>query len=168
VARRLSLPGRAVVAAAIVAVGCAEPSPPSLDGDAVVAALPAAVVPAAPEVVHDVVCPDPVPEVVAQTLVCEARLGDVPITVDVAIDEAGIGAVEVREPLFDLVRTAAAVADRLEVDLGRRPEVVCPGEVVVLVPGTAVDCTATLDGRPLELSVEIVDDDGGFRVSARP
>ena len=160
--------GAVIVAGVLLVAGCAEPAPPSLDGPAIVESLAASVVPAAPEVVSDVACPEPVPEVVAQTLVCTARLGDEAITIDVTVDEAGLGAVRVREPLFDLTGTATEVADRLEADLGSRPEVACPGEVVVLRPGTVVDCTATLDGRPLGLAVEILDDDGRFGVAIRP
>lgn len=156
--------GFAPVLAAAVALGCAEPAPPSLDGDALVDSIPASVVPAAPGVVSAVSCPEPVPEVVAQSFVCTADLSGHPVTIDVDVDVEGRATVAVREPLFDLDGAAAEVAGRLGTDLGRRPDVECPGTVVVLVPGDRIACTATLDDRPIELEIELTDDTGGFAV----
>lgn len=159
--RRIGV-GSALVAT--VTLGCAEPAPPSLDGDALVESLPASVVPDDPGLVTAVSCPDPIPEVVAQRLECTADLGGHPITVDVDVDVEGRATVAVREPLFDLDLAADEVAGRLEGDLGRRPDVVCPGTVVVLVVGDRIACTATLEDRAIELEIELTDEAGGFTV----
>ncbi|NIR42026.1 MAG: hypothetical protein GWN79_28460, partial [Actinobacteria bacterium] len=69
---------------ALTATTCADD--PSLDRDAVVAGLPAAVVPDDPSIVGDVACPEPEPEVIAQSFTCTASLHGVPITIDVTVD----------------------------------------------------------------------------------
>lgn len=154
------------VGAGVVATACADD--PSLDQDAVVAGLPAAVVPDDPSIVADVACPEPEPEVIAQSFTCTASLHGVPITIDVTVDEQAGASTVVREPLYELSTMEAAAAARLGADLGVAVEVVCPGTVIVFAVGATVDCRAVHDDRPLDFVAEIVDTDGNFTLALDP
>lgn len=166
-ARRLKILAGAVI---VLVAGCADD--PSIDLGAFEADLPAAVVPEDPAVVGDVVCAEPVPEVIAQSLVCTATLHGVAITVDatVEVDEAGeaVATTVVREPLLELGSIEAEARQRLETDLGIGVEVACPGVVIVFEVDVAVDCTATHDGRPIDFVARIVDGDGNFTLTVAP
>ena len=152
----------ALVGAASMVAGCSVD--PSLDAPSIADGIPAAVVPESPDIVTDVVCPDPVPEVVAQSMTCTAELAGDALTVDLEIDENGVASSVVREPLLDLGRVADDVAQRLASDLGIDVEVECPGVVVVAAVGRRVDCTGLADGVERGLVVEVVDDDGSWSV----
>lgn len=147
----------------ILAASCGED--PSLDPRSVVEGLPAAVVPESPQAVSDVACPDPEPEVVAQTMTCTATIAGDPITIDLDVDEDGTVTAVVREDLLDLDQVAAEVGSRLRADLGVDVAVECPGAVVVVSVDREVRCTGVARGTERALRVRIVDPDGSWRVT---
>ena len=143
----------------VVGAGCA--ADPALEPSSIAAGIATAIVPADPSVVTDVMCPEPEPQMIAQSLTCTASLNNRSITVDVVIDEEGGATSVVRERLLDLADVEVALGERLIEDLETVPVgVECAGELVVDAVGVTFDCVATHDDRPLTFVIEIVDDKG--------
>jgi len=157
VARRVAA---VVVVAALAAAGCAEPGPPTLSSESVVAGIPESVWPDAPGLITDVKCPNIDDSVVSQSTVCTARLNGEALTIDVVIAEDGAAATTVRETLFELTKAEAEAADRLSEDLGVPVEVSCSSGVVVAEVGVVVDCVASHDHGSIGFVLEIIDRDG--------
>jgi hypothetical protein len=153
-------------AAALLAGACAGPSD-ELDAATLVAAVPAALVPEAPEVVTDVVCPAELERGVGVVVSCEARVAGRPITLSVEqVDDAGRVSVATDAVLLDTADLAADLAARLQADLGVVVGAVCAGpRVVVPAAGDEVTCTANDEaGRPLELVATLLDAAGAYEV----
>ncbi len=152
-----------VVVVVLAAVACADDPP--LDHQSLIEGLPAAVLPEAPDLVTDVVCPTPADATIAQTMTCTAAIHGEAITIDLDIDAEGGVAATLRDELLDLTEVEAAAEGRLDDDLATLVDIRCPGTVVVVRPGTRVDCTGTSGGRQREMVVEIVDADGGWTIA---
>lgn len=156
-----------VAVLSLTAAACADD--PTLDHESLVAGVAAAVVPDDPDVVVDVECPRPDDASVARSLTCTAAIHGEPIAIDLVVDEEGVVAASVREPLLDLAEVASALVERLEADLAVgddpvAPVVVCPGTVVVERPGVRFDCTGESGGAARALVVT-VGEGGGWTVA---
>ncbi len=155
-----------LTAMALVAVGCAEPAPPTLATETVAAALPSAVWPADPSLVTEVECPDLDPVRIAQTGRCRARIAGDRVTIDVVIDDQARTTATVREPLFDAGAAGTQLAERLRSDLsidaGVPLTVRCEPAVVVARPGALVTCVGDRSGDLIDFEIEVLDDTGAW------
>lgn len=154
-ARRLTV-GLVLWSGTVLLAACAEPAPPTLADGSLEAAVPGAVWPDDPSLVSGVDCPALDPALVAQSTTCTAMVGAAGVTLDVVIDDLGAAVIEVRESLYAADDAADGLAERLRTDLGiSAVQASCRPAVVLAEPGTTLDCTATHDGRPIEVVLEL-------------
>ena len=170
--RRLGLTDRRLIRRACVVVlavlslsGCGGSEPTTFNVEAVEPLVPAALLPASPDLVADVDCGSPDPDRLGP-VACVATISGVEVSVLVhrpAID----GRIRVESPtlLVDAADVAIRAAERLETDLGFPVAVACRPAVRVAVPGQEFACRATdPEDRPMDLVATLVDVDGSFRL----
>jgi hypothetical protein len=159
VARRV---GAILVVGALAAAACAQPNPPTLSSESLVAGIPESVWPADPGLITEVECPAVDEGTVAQSTICTARLHGESLTIDVTVAEDGATTATVRETLFDVAAAEAEAARRLSADLGGSAEVTCAVGVIVADVGGGVDCRASHDHATIDFTLEILDTDGSW------
>jgi hypothetical protein len=157
VARRVAA---ILVVGSLAAAACAQPNPPTLAGESLVAGIPESVWPEDPGLITEVDCPAVDEGTVAQSTVCTARLHGESLTIDVTVAEDGVTSATVRETLFDVAAAEAEAARRLSADLGGPTEVMCEVGVIVAEVGSGVDCRAGHDHATIDFVLELVDTDG--------
>lgn len=153
----------ALAAALALMAGCAEAAPPSLSDGSVAAALADVLAEVDATIDIDATCPDLDGDLVAQTTVCSLAADGLTLTADVTIDEAGVVATDVREPLFRVADAADQLAEQFAADLGiAPPTVVCDTRILVVEVDATTTCTATHDGEPLAVELRILDENGAW------
>jgi hypothetical protein len=155
----------AVSLGAVWLVGCSADS--ELDGDKLVAALPAAVLEDHPDLLDNVVCPDGIEPATGTTTVCFADLAGDPVELTVTqLDDEGTVRVEVDRTLLDVEDLSTRIAERLTDDVGVATSVVCEGPAVrVLEVGDEVPCDATdPDDRTRTFVATILDADANYEL----
>jgi hypothetical protein len=165
--------GRRGVVAAIAGFGallgvvaaCGEAD--EVDADGLARAVPVALLEDHPELVTDVVCPEPIERGAGITITCAAQVGGTPVELDVTqIDDDGAVRVTLDRTLLDVEELSAAIAQRLSDDVGVPTAVVCAEPVVrVLTVGDTIACDATdPDDRTRTFVATILDEAGNYEL----
>lgn len=151
--------------AAAALVACAEAD--EIDAPGLARDLPAAVLPEHPELVTDVVCPQPIEREAGVRTACFASIAGTAVELSVVqLDDDGSVRVEVDRPLLDVEQLAARIAERLTNDVGVPTSVVCEGPAIrVLAVDDEIRCDATdPDGRTRTFVATILDESAAYEL----
>jgi hypothetical protein len=133
----------ALVTVALALIGACG-GPDKIDAGGLARKLPAAVLPAHPELVTAVSCPEPIPRELGTVTTCRATLAGTGVDLHVTqVDDNGAVRVQLDDTLLDVDQLSARIAQRLTTDIGIPVSVRCEGPpVVVLHVGDEFRCEA--------------------------
>lgn len=153
-----------IVGLGLLLIGCGDPL--IRDEADLESAIPAALVPDAPDVVTGVDCPGPILDGPVG-ITCTAQLAGHEIPVSVEIDAEDRAQISTPAVLVDVAAMAELAAERLTDDVGIVTMVECPGPpVVVSVPGERLRCAAVdVSGGSREVVITIESDLGDWTVA---
>ncbi|HEX7097225.1 MAG TPA: DUF4333 domain-containing protein [Acidimicrobiales bacterium] len=147
------------------AAGCADAD--ELDAEKLARDVPAAVLADHPELVTDVVCPEPIEREAGVRTACFASIAGTAVELTVSqLDDDGAVRVELGRPLLDVDLLSARIAERLTADVGVPTSVTCEGPPVrVLQVGDEIRCDATDDdNRTRTFVATILDESAAYEL----
>jgi hypothetical protein len=153
----------AAFAVCALAAGCAGAD--EVDAGSLEKAVPAAVLPAHPDLVTDVSCAGPIDRGVGTVTACTANVGGGAVGLTATqTDDDGNVTVAVDHTLLDVDDLAARIGERLTADVGVPTSVLCDGPAVrVLAVDDEIRCVATdTDDRAHTFVATILDEDASY------